>query len=174
MILSFSEHCAYSFCFDNVNQKSIARHHSSQKGNTTLNMVNAFAVRNRITLPQRDENGHPCQRPSPDEIRSIPLDKILPSSDDSHYLTDEATTIVGRILKNHIKMFNNCVVDQHIPHEFSRESAEKSEVVSMVKACDIHHKFSNLTLKNTKLEYDIKQNCIVTDSLSRVPLSKCN
>ena len=105
-----------------MNQKITARHYSTKRSNTTLNMFNTFAAKSRVPV-----NGS-ARRPEPQEIRDIPIANLLPSKEDTINLEEEAVVIVGRIVKDQVSIFNKCDV-QSINHEFMEES--EHEVVQL-------------------------------------------
>ncbi|XP_078329533.1 uncharacterized protein LOC111133019 isoform X2 [Crassostrea virginica] len=116
----------YSICFDNVNQKTTVRHQTRDKKNKMFNMVQAYAALDRINSLHLSDDS-----PSPEDVESIPLHKLLPCEMDEVDLRSQMTVIVERILCTHIPFFED-VKDNiiwHIPDQYSNESAQKSEMV---------------------------------------------
>ena len=65
----------WDITFDNLNQKVHVRHHRKGVHTQQLNMVLAFATRDRVP------SGHLSDvEPSPDDIRNIPIENFLPFS----------------------------------------------------------------------------------------------
>lgn len=118
---------SFSICFDNVNQKTTVRHQTRDKRNKMFNMVQAYAALDRInSLHLSDES------PSPEDVLSIPLHKLLPCEMDEVDLRSQMTVIVERIFCSHIPFFNEVrdKVKWHIHHQYSVESTRKSEMVN--------------------------------------------
>ena len=82
----------------------------------------AFAARNRVGFSHLT---------STETIRAqeIPLHLLLPTKDDNELLKNRMEIIVQRILKQHMTTFNECFVCDHVPHDYSCESDEKSRIV---------------------------------------------
>ena len=126
---SFVGKPCYSICFDNVNQKTTVRHQTRDKKNKMFNMVQAYAALDRINSLHLSDDS-----PSPEDVESIPLHKLLPCEMDEVDLRSQMTVIVERILCTHIPFFED-VKDNiiwHIPHQYSNESAQKSEMVGLI------------------------------------------
>jgi hypothetical protein len=58
----------FSICFDNVNQKLTVRHQTRDRNNKILNMVQAYAAKDRIASIHLDDS-----IPSPQNILNMPL-----------------------------------------------------------------------------------------------------
>lgn len=91
-------------------------------------MVQAYAALDRIPTVHMND-----RQPTPDEIRSIPLDKYLPSDMDEIDLRAEMTILIQRNLCQHITAFQDLDTDinWHLHHQYSKESALKSTSVSI-------------------------------------------
>lgn len=126
--LYFSGRCGFSLCFDNVNQRTTVRHQSRDNKNKMFNMVQGYAALDRV--PSLHLSDDP---PSPENIKAIPLEKYLPTEMDEVDLRFEFTTIVNRILCEHISFFKPLAtaVNWHIQHRYSKISASKSHLVSL-------------------------------------------
>ncbi|XP_069114331.1 LOW QUALITY PROTEIN: uncharacterized protein [Argopecten irradians] len=111
----------FSICFDNVNQRLTVRHQTRDKQNRMFNMVQAYAAKDRIPSLHLSDD-----MPFPEELQNIPLEKFLPTDMDHVDLRSEMTTIVMRILHDHMAMFENLPVNQHIEHPYYLESTKKS------------------------------------------------
>ncbi|OWF36021.1 hypothetical protein KP79_PYT24444 [Mizuhopecten yessoensis] len=90
-----------------------------------LNMVQRFAAKDRIP----SENSF--DEPSAEDIRDIPLYVYVPKAQEEDELRSELSVMVCRIMCRHIKCFKAVVVDESIPHRYSRESAWKSDIVGL-------------------------------------------
>jgi len=58
----------------------------------------------------------------------------LPTSADYVSLQQRMCTIVARVLAHHLTFFNDQVVERHLKHHYSAESALKSELVYITAA----------------------------------------
>ena len=63
--------------------------------------------------------------------KHIPVREILPSTHSIAALKARMIEIVKRILTKHLKCFHNVRLRKHVPHQFSKEMSQKSEVVSI-------------------------------------------
>lgn len=116
----------FDVTFDNVNQKIGVRHHVRGKKNTMLNMVQSYATLERIGT-----QGLSNQLPSADDIRNITVSDLLPSQEDENLLKSELSSLVSRTLCTYMDAFANLDVEWSIPHQYSIESRQKSEIVPL-------------------------------------------
>jgi hypothetical protein len=95
-----------------------------------FNMVQAYAARNRIPSLHL-----PDQVPSADNLKAIPVDSLLPSEDDAAQLRASMTVMVERILVQYVPFLAHLRDDVtwHIPHQYTTESARRSELVCKTK-----------------------------------------
>ena len=115
----------FDITFDNINQRTNARHYKRGKHGQLLNMVQGYATRERIPT------GHlSAESPPAHVIRSLPLQNFLPSEADKILLKTELQTVIKHILVNKIPEL--CDVDAcwHIQHLVSAPSRQKSSIVS--------------------------------------------
>ena len=84
----------------------------------------AYAAQNRIGF--NHETSEETMR-----AKDIPLYLLLPTRDDYTLLKHRMEVIVMRILKSHLDLLKECVVPEHVHHQFSQESAEKSRIVNI-------------------------------------------
>ena len=82
----------------------------------------AFAARNRIGF------GHLTSEATV-RAQDIPLHLFLPTKYDAELQRNRMEVIVQRILRDHMPEFQDCVVCDHIPHDYSAESSIKSRIV---------------------------------------------
>ena len=66
-----------TLCFDNINQHTSARHHSSTNRNVQLNMVQGFAALNRISTEGMDNT-----TPGAHTFLGVPMEAFVPSEND--------------------------------------------------------------------------------------------
>ena len=115
----------FDITFDNINQRTNARHYKRGKHGQLLNMVQGYATRERIPT------GHlSAESPPAHVIRSLPLQNFLPSEADKILLKTELQTVIKRILVNEIPELCDVDVCWHIQHPFSAQSRQKSSIVS--------------------------------------------
>ncbi|XP_063954348.1 uncharacterized protein LOC129259624 isoform X2 [Lytechinus pictus] len=86
--------------------------------------ANSYAVKNRISF--RDVENQDTLTAS-----DLPIMTYLPSQDDYEDLRKRMCILVERILKDNLNIFANESVILHIPHEYSKESSQKSEYVNL-------------------------------------------
>jgi hypothetical protein len=87
--------------------------------------ANAYAARNRVL------NEIPYSKATL-RASDLPISTFLHNMADSEMLRERMTVLVSRILVTHLAHFKACYKDTvvwHIPHEYSMESAQKSELV---------------------------------------------
>ena len=115
---------SYSIVFDNVNQKTHAWHQSHTRKNHMLNMVQAYAAKDRIVSLHLS-----CQDPHPDSILEIPPENYLPDDADVEMLRHEFCSAIGNILHQHT---GNLPPNPPEPEKpFHVESSQKSELVPL-------------------------------------------
>ena len=72
-----------------------------------------------------------AQKSSPTTAKDV-IATVLPTDADDAIIQDDFAILVARILCKHMSFFKDThtdIVDWHIPHEFSQEMSQKSEVV---------------------------------------------
>ncbi|XP_066263234.1 uncharacterized protein [Branchiostoma lanceolatum] len=119
--------CTYGITFDNVNFYVKAHHQTNSKHNTMLNWTHHVAVQDRITPHHLRNTG--STKPLPD----LNLDEVLPTHLDQQHMRREYVVIATRVIPRHLKEFEifKDVVVAHIPHQYSKEMAEKSTEVPL-------------------------------------------
>ena len=87
-----------------------------------------FAVRDRVCA--KDQSN---ALPSELTIKNLPLEKILPSTEEHQIMNTEIEVIISRVLINHLTYFASFkhLVPEHIPHQYSSEMKKKSEIVRL-------------------------------------------
>ena len=76
------------------------------------------------------------------DVNQIDLSNLLPSSTDADVIQRNFAILVSRTLAKYMPYFKAFCrgMERHIQHEFSNESAQKSEVVSLCENCAEVHK----------------------------------
>lgn len=125
---------------DNVDHEIHARSQSKEHGNRSLHWTHQFAVLNRVQDPLLDDQNQ--QKP----VGEIQYVELLPNSHVQEMLLHNWSVLVSRVVTKYLKPFqhlaNACIY--HINHEYNKEMAEKSNLVSFVK-----HIFNSLLLSST-------------------------
>ena len=87
-------------------------------------------MRDRVVTPCRD----PAEATGQRKLMDLELSKLLPSDDSNFAVESDFITLVSRILVKYLPAlsFLKDVVVHHIPHQYSQEMAQKSEVASTV------------------------------------------
>lgn len=119
-------HTSMKFVGDNLDKDVVPNEMRSDYQKRSLHYFHTYAVEDRVDL-----SGVSDQKVQPD-LESIQLTELLPTADDEKMLRTNFTTLVSRVLVKHMKYFHQYskAVDRHIQHDFSKEMAMKSEVVS--------------------------------------------
>ena len=116
----------YQIIGDNVDLKSKPTHFSlSNAAVKEHHWFTLYAVKNRVHGEQL-ANDKPTAN-----VSTLPLTTWLPSVNDCVLLRDELIVLVSRVLIAKMKVFHafSDVVQDHIPHQYSKEMSEKSYIV---------------------------------------------
>ncbi|XP_077862791.1 uncharacterized protein LOC102803909 [Saccoglossus kowalevskii] len=117
----------YSLAWDNVQIQSTAHYQSTTNQNKMLMWANAYAAKNRISYSHEEDKTTVSAKDLSFQIY-IPSQRMI----DSH--RKRMKTIVSRIICENLSHFNkyysDCV-EVHIEHEYSEESAKRSELVNL-------------------------------------------
>ena len=123
---------------DNLDKTVRPRYMRLDRQTESLHYFHSFAVKNRVDFRSlSDIPPNQCQHPNRDLLA-----KLLPSTNDIQTMHSLFGVHITRILVEHLpfmKPFAD-VVSWHIPHEFSSEMAQKSEVVSAFSKAEINSK----------------------------------
>ena len=118
----------FALCWDNTQQLVQSRDQSRNTGNKMHLWANAYAAQNRVDRSDLEELELVLQ------AKDIPLASYLPSNDDSHMLRQRMIHIASRILVKHIPHFQQFYADAvmwHIPHQYSAESSQRSNIINI-------------------------------------------
>lgn len=115
---------------DNLDFSLSARIQTSKLRNQSIHWTHHLAIRDRVITPCRDHAEATGQR----KLMDLELSELLPSDDSNFAVESDFITLVSRILVKYLPAFSflKDVVVHHIPHQYSKEMAQKSEVVSTV------------------------------------------
>ena len=116
----------YKLVGDNIDKNVRPRQMRSDVQNRSLHYFHSYAVRDRVYMSQFSNDI---------EVRdtaSINLQEVLPTCKDEEILRKNFAILVGRTLVKYIPCLaqHGNELGKHIPHEFSKEMSQKSEVVS--------------------------------------------
>lgn len=91
----------------------------------SLHYFHTYAVKDRIDLSCFSDD---IPTPNPDDMD---LEKLLPSHDDEHVLSQNFAILIGRCLEKNMPFFKkfDTGLQRHIYHEYSEAMSAKSEVV---------------------------------------------
>jgi L1 cell adhesion molecule like protein len=107
----------------------------SDHQNVSLHYFHSIAVTDRIDFSNLPDT--PPAKPTP-SLKSV-SQSLLPTSTDNQILRKNFTVHISRILAQNMPFISHTfsdVIDWHISHQYSKEMARKSEVVSY---CISHH-----------------------------------
>ena len=117
--------CRFRLLGDNCDLRNKCRTTTRTKAGADKHLFINLAIRDRVAGKADANYGY---HPEKSYCPSL----FLPSVEDNHHLRSEFKIIVGRVIKNHVKEMNwleNFIPD-HIPHENSKLTKQKSEIVS--------------------------------------------
>ena len=116
------------FVIDNIDSTVKPRYMREISQIQSLHYVQVYAVSDRIDFS--------------DISKALATEKnlysILPSSDEQQILKENMAISVAHILVDHISFFSEvfkCLVTRHIPHQYSVQMSQKSEVASFLYTC---------------------------------------
>lgn len=123
--LSTASAVRYSLVWDNTQKLVQTRNQSRESQNKMMLWTNAYAVRHRVLCSDVTSG-------STLNARQMSISSFLPNSDDYAFLRQRMMTIVSRIVVHHIDFLRRscaAALDSHISHQYSQQSALKSEMV---------------------------------------------
>lgn len=126
---------SFQIIMDNLNLLQKTRHKTVDSHNKVHNLTHAIAIKDRVKAD--DLNNLQPQA----DVLTIPNSEFLPNEDDVKALKNDFQTLIQRTLVNYIPALEGYkdVVEYHIPHLYSEESAKKSKVVSVFVNCCARH-----------------------------------
>ena len=114
----------FKFIGDNVDLKRGVRDARTDHSGQMIHMYSTLVVRSR--LPPLDL----CQTGQIRHLSTVPLESFLPSPDDIKHAKSNLVVLVSRLLTQYIKELSpmSRSVPQHIPHKYTDEMSQRSEV----------------------------------------------
>ena len=117
----------FKIVLDNIDLRIATRDMTSDRQNKDIHWVNHSAIKNSVTLGSRKREQL--------ELSQLDNCQLLPSAADHEKLRRDFTYLVSRVLVEHLPCleFLQSVCVKHIPHQFSKEMAKKTEKVIIHK-----------------------------------------
>ena len=116
----------YKLVGDNIDKNVRPREMRSDVQTRSLHYFHTYAVRDRVDMSQFSGTSGNV------DFGEIRLQEILPTCRDEVALRDNFAILVGRVLAKYMPFFATLAkgLERHIPHDFSAEMSQKSEVVN--------------------------------------------
>eukprot|EP00057_Strongylocentrotus_purpuratus_P026345 XP_011680819.1 PREDICTED: uncharacterized protein LOC105446111 [Strongylocentrotus purpuratus] len=114
----------FAMCIDNVQWSKKAGHVTLDRHIDMHLVCNGYAVKKRVSFRGMTNE-------STTEAKYLPIKSFLPSQDDYARLKRRMECIVSRILVVTLKEYADETPNDHIQHQYSAESARKSEYTNM-------------------------------------------
>jgi hypothetical protein len=111
---------------DNIDHEINARVQTKDNKNRSIHWTHQYAVLDRVHDPTLDRKK--SQKPT----SSIDFVEILPDQQVQAHLMENFAVLISRVITKYLKHFQplrNLVV-RHVPHQFEKQSATKSNIVS--------------------------------------------
>ena len=109
---------------DNWDLEVKARYQTKSQTNKSLHYFHAYAVKDRVVA-----NGMDNKEPQK-SIDEIEMREFLPTPEVQEAIASDLTSIIPRVILKYLKPYSKFKgASNHIPHQYSREMQEKSEVV---------------------------------------------
>lgn len=115
----------YKIVFDNVDKNVKPRYMRSDSQTRSLHCVHCYGVKDRVDFSEFSDT-------TPTEV--TPFD-IIPTLEDYKSLKNDFSVLVARQIVQFIPFFSmdyEGLVENHIPHKYSKEMSAKSEVVRII------------------------------------------
>ena len=118
----------YKIIFDNLDMRLLAHFMSVMKQNQDLHMCNMMAVQNRISAFEL-----PDKTPLVEDISDVSPSMFLPNLEDEAALRKSWVIHIAHIISKYLPQLAwlNLHVPKHVPHQYMREAANKTPVVSI-------------------------------------------
>jgi L1 cell adhesion molecule like protein len=114
---------------DNVDKTVRPRHETSESHTKSLHYFHSYAALDRSIIMNLDNTV-----PSMPDMKNLDVNVVLPSEDDKTLLNTNMSTLFARIVRKNFPFFKKHVqqIERHIPHPYSKEMSQKSEVVCIL------------------------------------------
>ena len=116
----------YKIVMDNIDKTIKPADMRVNNQTRSLHYVHKFAVRDRLDLSGFDD------KPRRPNITDMQIRKMLPSKEDETAIHYNMSLLIARILVENLDFLNSfkCSLGRHIPHQYSQEMSQQSNVVS--------------------------------------------
>ena len=123
-----SNRTTYKLVGDNIDKNVRPYEMTIDNQTRSLHYFHTYAVRDRVDM------GNFCDDTQLPATSDIDLWNLLPTRCDDSTMRENMAILVGRILAKYMPFFSDWCKDlpRHLPHNFSCEMSQKSEVVSCV------------------------------------------
>lgn len=111
---------------DNVDKSSKPRHETSESHTQSLHYFHSYAVKDRCDIEGLDDSV------SLPVVEDVDVTKLLPTNEDLKCLQKNINILIARTVMKHCTFFQEKIqsLEHHIPHPFSKQMSQKSDVVS--------------------------------------------
>ena len=122
----------FKIVLDNIDLRITTRDMTSDRQNRDIHWVNHSAIKNRVTLGNR--------KGTQPELSQLDNCLLLPTAADHENLRKDFTHLVSRVLVEHLPCmeFLQSVCVKHIPHQYNKTMAQKSEKVHVNRKVSSH------------------------------------
>ena len=125
----------YKLEVDNIDKTIKPRHMREDAQTKSLHYVQIYCARHRVDFSALSD-----EQPSEIRIdRNSLCDKMLPSDEDHIQMKENFAILIARTMCGNVPFFSDegnkfkALIESHIPHKYSTEMAQLSEVVSVNK-----------------------------------------
>lgn len=110
---------------DNVDHEILVRVQTKSHTNRSIHWTHQYAILDRVQAPELENKQ--SQKP----VKEIQFAELLPDKNVQANLLSHWAIIVSRIITKYLKAFQplHSKVVRHIPHQYSKEMATKSNLV---------------------------------------------
>ena len=115
--------------FDNFDFKQHVHRMTESNQNVDIHWVTHMAVENRV-----DDNNLSSDQPPDVDLLNMPNGRCIPNSHEHRLQRENYIALVERIITTEIPCleFLQPYALKHIPHQYSKEMAQKSDMVTIV------------------------------------------
>ena len=123
-----SQRPTYKLVGDNIDKNVKPREMKIDHQTRSLHYFHTYAVRDRVNMSGYSDDIRPPN------LSEIDVSELLPTNVNESTLRKNFAVIAGRTITKYMPFFSKLhkSLKKHIPHEFSHEMSQKSEVVSQV------------------------------------------
>ena len=173
-----SEWVGFKLVGDNIDKTVKPRYMRVDRQTKSLHYFNVYAVKDRVNLSSLSD-----QKPTSVPPISEAIPRLFPTAKDHTALQQNFVIHIARILADYIPFFSfgfADVVDKHIKHEYSKEMAQKSQVVCItlhvLMTCQLYSLHCTQVPLGIQLKNELKHEDMVSimDSLHDYVPTTCH